>query len=60
MGELCRYLSVQQPCDEEVNNPIEKMVGNGLRPDVWDDFRHRFDVKESLKSTEQVKAMLCL
>ena len=31
VGELCRYLSVQKPCDEEVKNPIEKMVGNGLR-----------------------------
>ncbi len=49
VGELCRYLSVQKPCDEEVNNPIEKMVGNGLRPDVWDDFRHRFDVKRIIE-----------
>ena len=45
VGELCRYLSFQKPCDDEVNNPISKMVGNGLRPDLWDTFRNRFDVE---------------
>ena len=45
VGELCRYLSFQPPCDEEINNPISKMVGNGLRPDLWDTFRNRFDVE---------------
>ena len=44
VGELCRYLSFQDPCDEEINNPISKMVGNGLRPDLWDCFRGRFNV----------------
>ena len=44
VGELCRYLSFQDPCDEEINNPISKMVGNGLRPDLWDCFRGRFSV----------------
>ena len=45
VGELCRYLSFQEPSEEEVNNPISKMVGNGLRPDLWDCFRNRFDVE---------------
>ena len=45
VGELCRYLSFQPPCDDEINNPISKMVGNGLRPDLWDTFRNRFDVE---------------
>ena len=45
VGELCRYLSFQKPSDEEVNNPISKMVGNGLRPDLWDCFRNRFGVE---------------
>ena len=44
VGELCRYLSFQEPCEEEKNNPISKMVGNGLRPDLWDCFRNRFGV----------------
>ena len=45
VGELCRYLSFQDPCEEEINNPISKMVGNGLRPDLWDCFRNRFNVE---------------
>ena len=45
VGELCRYLSFQEVCPEEANNPITKMVGNGLRPDLWDTFRNRFDVE---------------
>ena len=45
VGELCRYLSLQDPVDEEKDNPIIKMVGNGLRPDLWDCFRNRFCVE---------------
>lgn len=44
VGELCRYLSMQPPCPEEKNNPLQKMLGNGLRPDVWDEFKSRFGV----------------
>ncbi|MEH6589797.1 MAG: long-chain-acyl-CoA synthetase [Halioglobus sp.] len=44
VGELCRYLSMQPVCPEEKNNPLQKMLGNGLRPDVWDEFKTRFDV----------------
>ena len=44
VGELCRYLTMQPPCPEEENNPLEKMLGNGLRPDVWDEFKGRFGV----------------
>jgi len=45
VGELCRYLSFQEPCEDEKNNPIRAMVGNGLRPDLWDCFRDRFGVE---------------
>ncbi|MCA0901209.1 long-chain-acyl-CoA synthetase [Microbulbifer agarilyticus] len=44
VGELCRYLTMQPECPEEKNNPIKTMMGNGLRPDVWDQFRQRFKV----------------
>ena len=43
VGELCRYLSFQDPSAEEKDNPISSMVGNGLRPDLWDCFRNRFN-----------------
>lgn len=44
VGELCRYLAAQPVCEAEKNNPLETMVGNGLRPDVWGAFRDRFKV----------------
>ena len=45
VGELCRYLNQQPERPEEKNNPLEKMLGNGLRPDVWDAFKQRFGVE---------------
>lgn len=44
VGELCRYLAMQPQMVEEIDNPLQKMMGNGLRPDVWDEFKNRFDV----------------
>ena len=44
VGELCRYLLMQPTCPEEKNNPLEKMLGNGLRPDIWNEFKDRFGV----------------
>ena len=49
VGELCRYLSFQEPCDAEINNPIKAMVGNGLRPDIWDVFTDRFKVERIIE-----------
>ena len=49
VGELCRYLSFQEPIEEEKNNPISKMVGNGLRPDLWDCFRNRFGIERIIE-----------
>jgi hypothetical protein len=39
VGELCRYLAMAPECPEEKNNPLKTMLGNGLRPDIWDTFR---------------------
>ena len=43
IGELCRYLANQDPTQAELNNPLKVMVGNGLRPDVWDTFKDRLE-----------------
>ena len=45
VGEICRYLNQQPMRPEEQHNPLEKMLGNGLRPDVWDAFKSRFGVE---------------
>ena len=44
VGELCRYLSQQPERPEEKDNHLVKMLGNGLRPDIWDEFKSRFGV----------------
>jgi len=44
IGELCRYLLAQPVRPDDGVNPLEKMVGNGLRPDIWMEFKERFAV----------------
>jgi citronellyl-CoA synthetase len=46
VGEICRYLYNQPPKPDDADNPIVKIVGNGLRPDLWLDFKKRFGIKE--------------
>ncbi|OOV96277.1 long-chain-acyl-CoA synthetase [Pseudomonas sp. MF4836] len=44
VGELCRYLIDQPPSARDRDNPVLKMIGNGLRPGVWAEFKQRFGV----------------
>ncbi len=46
IGELCRYLLNQPRRPEDAHNPVRRIVGNGLRPDVWMEFKERFDIPE--------------
>jgi citronellyl-CoA synthetase len=46
IGELCRYLMQQPESPQDRKNSIRKIVGNGLRPDIWRDFKNRFDISE--------------
>ncbi len=46
IGELCRYLMAQPEKSDDADNPLTKVVGNGLRPDIWMDFKKRFDIEE--------------
>lgn len=45
IGEFLRYLmnSPKKPTDKD--NPIRAIVGNGLRPDIWLKFKHRFGIE---------------
>ncbi|KTC63501.1 long-chain acyl-CoA synthetase, partial [Pseudomonas fluorescens ABAC62] len=45
VGELCRYLLDQPPGDNDRNHRVTKMVGNGLRPGVWAQFKARYGVE---------------
>ncbi|KPA89048.1 acyl-CoA synthetase (AMP-forming)/AMP-acid ligase II [Pseudomonas asplenii] len=44
VGELCRYLLDQPPSAADKHNKVVKMIGNGLRPSVWREFKQRFDI----------------
>jgi citronellyl-CoA synthetase len=46
IGELCRYLMNQPPDARDRDNPVTKIVGNGLRPDIWKAFKDRFGIDE--------------
>lgn len=45
VGELCRYLVDQPPAVDDNQHSVTKMIGNGLRPGAWREFKTRFGVK---------------
>ncbi|MFJ7108715.1 long-chain-acyl-CoA synthetase [Pseudomonas sp. NPDC098740] len=44
VGELCRYLVDQPPSVDDSKHRVTKMIGNGLRPGAWGEFKTRFAV----------------
>jgi fatty-acyl-CoA synthase len=44
IGELCRYLLNQPVRPNERTHRVRVMVGNGLRPEIWDEFTQRFGI----------------
>ena len=44
VGELCRYLVDQPPTADDRQHGVTKMIGNGLRPGAWGEFKTRFGV----------------
>ena len=49
IGELCRYLVNSPPHPREAEHRLRLCCGNGLRPDVWDEFQHRFHIPQILE-----------
>jgi citronellyl-CoA synthetase len=45
VGELCRYLVDQPPSADDSKHRVTKMIGNGLRPGAWAEFKTRFAVE---------------
>ena len=45
IGELCRYLLQTEKQPDDHRNPLATIMGNGLRPDVWHEFKQRFGIK---------------
>src|SRR3954447_6496206 len=49
IGELCRYLVNSPPHPQESAHHLRLACGNGLRPDVWPDFKSRFQIPEIIE-----------
>ena len=44
IGELCRYLLQAEPHDNDRQHQVRAVIGNGLRPDIWDEFKSRYGI----------------
>ena len=44
IGELCRYLINQPPKPNDSDNLVKTIIGNGLRPEIWMEFKKRFGI----------------
>jgi fatty-acyl-CoA synthase len=49
IGELCRYLVHSPPSENETRHHIRLACGNGLRPDLWAQFKTRFRIPHILE-----------
>lgn len=46
IGDICRYLYNSPPGELDQQHQIKKIIGNGLRPDIWKNFKNRFNIPE--------------
>ena len=44
IGEICRYLLASPVRPEERAHKIRLMYGNGMRPQIWQEFIDRFNI----------------
>lgn len=44
IGEICRYLLNQPASELDRDHRVRVICGNGLRPEIWDDFQQRFGI----------------
>jgi citronellyl-CoA synthetase len=45
IGEICRYLLSTPEQEDDYINPLGTIMGNGLRPDIWLQFKNRFGIE---------------
>ncbi len=61
IGEFCRYLLNQPVHPKEKTHRIKFVVGNGLRPEIWEEFQSRFAIPKVVEfygATEANTAMV--
>ena len=44
IGELLRYLLAQPERESDRAHNVTRVLGNGLRPDIWMEFKNRFGI----------------
>lgn len=49
VGELCRYLLDRPAHPDDKNHRLTKMIGNGLRPTIWTEFKTRFGIQQVME-----------
>jgi fatty-acyl-CoA synthase len=49
IGELCRYLLNAPPVAHERNHNLRAIIGNGLRPEIWERFQSRFAIPKIIE-----------
>jgi fatty-acyl-CoA synthase len=45
IGEICRYLLNQPPKPTDRKHKVRLIAGNGLRPEIWNEFTKRFGIE---------------
>lgn len=63
IGELCRYLNNQPPRPDDKDNPLQYILGNGMRGEYWNQFKDRFAIKKIVEvygATEGVARIINL
>ncbi|CAG9773113.1 unnamed protein product [Ceutorhynchus assimilis] len=46
IGEICRYLLAAHKPDMKLNHKVKKVCGNGLKPQIWQQFKNTFGIEE--------------
>ena len=46
IGEICRYLLNRPPGIDDQIHTVDKVVGNGLQPGIWQQFQTRFGISK--------------
>ena len=61
IGELCRYLLNQPPSPNDRNHNVYKICGNGLKPEIWNEFKERFGIREVIEhyGATEIRGMFC-
>ncbi|MFX0074096.1 MAG: long-chain-acyl-CoA synthetase [Candidatus Hermodarchaeota archaeon] len=61
IGEICRYLLNQSTTLEDRNHNVYKICGNGLRPEIWKEFKERFGIRYVYEfyGASEIRGMFC-